>query len=438
VLPEFLQVLLVAHLVRKVDVDVRRRLLRRVVVELVDRQGEDLSVAREQRGGPVAVVHVAVHDHCPFDAAFPLQAPDGNRHVVHRAEPLAVPMEGVVEPASDVEAQAIAQRQARGESCAAGRQPEGPDHLPGVRDFQLQDLVKTQRSGAKAADPPFIVNQNEVLFRGWLGCYEISGARELLGQHPLADEAVFLGGKHMIAEVEVIAFVVDKPERKHETGRLTGECIAFRRVRAAWRCGFKDCDNTRNMSLGGAATETEIKLRLQDAAGGRRLLRACGFRCVRRRIFESNVLYDTAAGELRSLGVILRVRQAGGKALLTYKGPSTPAKHKTREEIETYVSNPMELRKILELLGYQPVFWYEKYRTEYQDFAGRGVVMLDETPVGVFLELEGPPDWIDLTARRLGFSESDYITMSYASIYLDDCAARGISPKHMVFPKSGA
>ncbi len=43
--------------------------------------------------------------------------------------------------------------------------------------------------------------------------------------------------------------------------------------------------------------------------------------------------------------------------------------------------------------------------------------MLDETPVGVFLELEGPPEWIDRTAGTLGFSEGDYITLSYLELH---------------------
>ena len=190
------------------------------------------------------------------------------------------------------------------------------------------------------------------------------------------------------------------------------------------------------MSRGGSGTETEIKLGLRDAAHGRRLLRACGFRRIRRRVFESNVLYDTPAGELRNRGIVLRVRQVGAMALLTYKGPATTGKYKTREEIEVRFSTAMELQEILGRIGYVPVFCYEKYRTEYQAPDRVGIATLDETPVGVFLELEGPPGWIDQAARDLGFSESDYITISYASLYAKDCSARGASPGCTVFPKT--
>jgi len=69
--------------------------------------------------------------------------------------------------------------------------------------------------------------------------------------------------------------------------------------------------------------------------------------------------------------------------------------------------------------------------------AAGGVATLDDTPIGVFLELEGAPGWIDRTARLLGFAEQDYITASYRSLYVDDCAARGIPPADMIFPPRG-
>jgi adenylate cyclase class 2 len=59
--------------------------------------------------------------------------------------------------------------------------------------------------------------------------------------------------------------------------------------------------------------------------------------------------------------------------------------------------------------------------------------MLDETPVGAFLELEGAPRWIDRTARSLGFRESDYITASYGALYRQFCDMKGVAPGNMVF-----
>ena len=84
-------------------------------------------------------------------------------------------------------------------------------------------------------------------------------------------------------------------------------------------------------------------------------------------------------------------------------------------------------------LGYGPKFRYEKYRTEYLRPGEAGVAMLDETPIGNFLELEGPGPWIDATAREFGFRRTDYITSSYGALYLADCQLRGRKPGHMVF-----
>lgn len=181
----------------------------------------------------------------------------------------------------------------------------------------------------------------------------------------------------------------------------------------------------------GSKREVEIKLRLADAAEGRRRLRQAGFRVARRRVFERNVIFDTSGQTLRRRGLLLRLRTAGAQSLVTFKGPAEPGKHKIRREIESELRGPEAFAEILECLGYQPAFRYEKYRTEYVEHSrtglrpvGAGRAMLDETPVGTFLELEGPPRWIDHTARRLGFSEADYITASYAELHRDSAPAR--------------
>jgi len=44
---------------------------------------------------------------------------------------------------------------------------------------------------------------------------------------------------------------------------------------------------------------------------------------------------------------------------------------------------------ILRALGYAPSFRYEKFRAEWTD--GKGQVVVDETPIGDFCEIEGSP-----------------------------------------------
>ncbi len=180
--------------------------------------------------------------------------------------------------------------------------------------------------------------------------------------------------------------------------------------------------------------EVEIKLKVASAPAARRILRKAGFQVHKGRVFEDNLVLDTADLALRRAGKLLRVREAGRGALVTYKGSATPGKYKSREELEVAVSHARKTTLVFERLGFSRVFRYQKYRTEYTRPQERGVVTLDETPIGCFLEIEGAPDWIDRTARRLGFQESDYITGSYGGLYLGLRQQQVNLPADMVFP----
>ena len=179
--------------------------------------------------------------------------------------------------------------------------------------------------------------------------------------------------------------------------------------------------------------ETEVKLAVSDPQAARKLLRAAGFRLYKRRVFETNLIFDTPQSTLRDARNVLRVREAGAVRSLTYKGVPTYLKHKSREELELRISDAATMTTILQRLGYQPAFRYEKFRTEYRLPDRTGIATLDETPVGTYFELEGPAEWIDRTAALLHFSEQDYITASYALLYRNWCEKRGIPPTNMVF-----
>jgi len=179
--------------------------------------------------------------------------------------------------------------------------------------------------------------------------------------------------------------------------------------------------------------EVEIKLKLPSADEARQLLRKAGLRVSSRRVFEDNTVFDTPDLSLRRNGTLLRIREAGPVATLTYKGAAEPGRHKSREELEVSISNAKEAALILSRLGFLSVFRYQKFRTEYTAPRAGGVVTLDETPIGCFLEIEGAPRWIDRAARRLGFSEADYVTASYGRLYLDLRRRNADLPADMVF-----
>jgi adenylate cyclase class 2 len=184
------------------------------------------------------------------------------------------------------------------------------------------------------------------------------------------------------------------------------------------------------------AVETEIKLRLpQGPKRISRLLEELGFHMIGSRELETNQTFDLATGELTRSSLLLRLRSAGGRWTVTYKGPPDFSPHKSREEIETEVSDGAAFAEILDRLGYQRSFAYEKFRTTYKAINEDGIVTLDETPIGDFLELEGPGYWIDQTAVRLGFGPADYITASYAALYEEHRRSHETVPRDMQFQR---
>ncbi|MGE5204321.1 MAG: class IV adenylate cyclase [Chlamydiota bacterium] len=183
------------------------------------------------------------------------------------------------------------------------------------------------------------------------------------------------------------------------------------------------------------ADEVEIKFVVQDLAALEGKLSALGFHLQTPRTHELNTLYDTAKGELRKSGQLLRLRQYGDTWTLTHKAKGRQGIHKTRVETETQVANGANMHAILLALGYQPSFRYEKFRAEWTD--GRGHVVLDHTPIGDLAEIEGPPEWIDRTAERLGVAPNHYITKNYAELFQEWKRRTGSPAQAMTFAECG-
>jgi adenylate cyclase class 2 len=177
--------------------------------------------------------------------------------------------------------------------------------------------------------------------------------------------------------------------------------------------------------------EREIKLSFADYEAARQAVLAAGGRLVASRRLIADRLFDTPGGHLRAAGRALRVRRDAGRALLTSKGPATSDLVKAREEFETEVGDADTVETILAGLGYRAAFQSEKYREEYS-LAGV-VVALDETPIGVFVELEGAEASIVAAARLLGRAPSDFLLQSYPALYRAWCHARGAVPGDMLF-----
>ena len=186
-------------------------------------------------------------------------------------------------------------------------------------------------------------------------------------------------------------------------------------------------------------TETEIKLRWKGSAEeARALIERQGYGPSSSRTLESDQLFDLPSGALRQSDRILRLRRTssaedGQHAVVTYKGCASREIYKSREEIEFEVSDPDAFTLVLERLGYHPGFRYEKYRTKFKAYGEPGLITIDETPIGVYLELEGPQAWIDSTAAHLGFPPARFLTASYAGLYREHLEQHPDAPPNMAF-----
>lgn len=159
--------------------------------------------------------------------------------------------------------------------------------------------------------------------------------------------------------------------------------------------------------------EREIKLKGVEHERLRARLEAAGGRPVRPAEREDNQLWDREA-QLRSSGAVLRVRRTAGRCLLTFKGPARyRGASKEREELEIEVSSATVLEALLEALGYRRTFRYQKVRETWT--LDQHEVVLDETPLDHFLEIEGPDP--ERAVARLDLQAAEVVRESYPALW---------------------
>ena len=210
------------------------------------------------------------------------------------------------------------------------------------------------------------------------------------------------------------------------------------------------------------SAEIELKIPIADLNRLQSLLPMAGFQLDTPRTFEQNTLYDTPERGLRASRQILRLRNYGGVWTVTHKQPppaeaelgeiiAAATRYKVRIETETVVEDGPALGALFEKLGYAPVFRYEKFRTEWSQGTStidgplfgkdaglppprlRSHLVLDETPIGDFAELEGPPAWIDAMLERLGIDPATCITESYGRLFLAWKERTGSAAENLTF-----
>lgn len=186
------------------------------------------------------------------------------------------------------------------------------------------------------------------------------------------------------------------------------------------------------------SAEIELKFPVVHLTALQGRLEAAGFRVDTPRTFEHNTLYDTAERGLKGSGQLLRVRRYGARQTVTHKRRPDEGEadsfYKVRIETESEVADGAALAEIFERLGFGPMFEYEKYRTEYSDPGTAGAhLVVDETPIGTYAELEGPTWWIDRMLVALEVDPATCLTESYGKLFLAWKERTGSAAENLTF-----
>lgn len=200
-------------------------------------------------------------------------------------------------------------------------------------------------------------------------------------------------------------------------------------------CRLERLSHRQTMSI---FREVEIKFKVTDIEDLAGRLRRLGLEQITPRTHEMNTLFDQPGRPLAKRGDLFRLRKYGETWLLTHKSkvPESHGPHKTRIETETRVENGEKMQEILIAIGFEPSLRYEKFRSEWQ--GEKGHVVIDETPIGNFGEIEGPPEWIDEMARDLEIHPEQYITEPYPGLFARWKRESGSDVGEMTFKAIGS
>lgn len=177
--------------------------------------------------------------------------------------------------------------------------------------------------------------------------------------------------------------------------------------------------------------EREVKFYLTGIKNIQRELLSAGAEIIHPRVLERNLRFDFPDGALTGAGKVLRLRQ-DDHARLTYKDRATNEDViSEREELEIRIDDFKTARALLEALGYEVSVQYEKYRTTYRLFNVE--IDLDEMPIGIFLEIEGPDAAsIRRAAEALHLNWEARASISYVGLFEKVCEG-GAQGKHLTF-----
>lgn len=165
--------------------------------------------------------------------------------------------------------------------------------------------------------------------------------------------------------------------------------------------------------------ECELKFRFASPCDAQELISSRGI-ALSGPVEEENAVLDRIDGSLAGNRILLRIREAGGRTLLTVKTPVEDSLMKIRREYEAEVfCPPRTLEEMLSALGFHVARRYSKTRMTGR--CGDATICLDRLHFGTFIEIEaGSPESLEKAASSLGLDPADGLRENY--LELEDMA----------------
>ncbi len=161
--------------------------------------------------------------------------------------------------------------------------------------------------------------------------------------------------------------------------------------------------------------EIEVKFYLSRPDSIRDHLLSLGAICLGK-FFETNICFENMEKTFKRQDILLRLRK-DNKARLTFKSPpdDLDKDFKIYRELEVEVDDFETCQSILKNLGFHPEQTYEKWRETFT--LDNTKLLIDTTPCGVFLEIEGQKPIIPAMANRLKLRWAERILLNYLEIF---------------------
>ncbi|MBN2134101.1 MAG: CYTH domain-containing protein [Acidobacteria bacterium] len=193
--------------------------------------------------------------------------------------------------------------------------------------------------------------------------------------------------------------------------------------------------------------ETEIKLIIRDQQHLSEIKEFCKSSSTAVFRFEDDKLFDFEDNRLSEKSSIFRLRAAyqfspdnneidleSVNYRFTWKSPADgDPGFKVMNEIELLVQGKQPVSEFIKSFQLSEIFHYQKFREIYH--LEKTEILIDRTPMGFIVEIEGEQGEIDKLAEQFGFTRADYINKDYYCLWQDYREELGIQSKDMIFPE---